>query len=188
MPRLPHLDRAVVLKAKIVNYLLSARHSGGRAKARFLESFGFHAHDWRMLRDAVIAHATTNEITASHQTASASDMTSMVRCRRLTVVPSGTFGMVCGAAGKRTALGDVDTAKDWHVIDEMDLVVLKRDLPKERLAAGDVGTVVLVHQQGAGYEVEFTTLSGDTVAVVTLDATDVRPVESREIVHARAVN
>jgi hypothetical protein len=46
----------------------------------------------------------------------------------------------------------------------------------------------LVHQQGAGYEVEFTTLSGDTVAVVTLDATDVRPVEPREIVHARAVS
>jgi hypothetical protein len=74
------------------------------------------------------------------------------------------------------------------MIDELDLVVLTRDLPKERLAAGDVGTVVLVHQQGAGYEVEFTTLSGDTVAVVTLDASDVRPVEAREIVHARAVN
>ena len=74
------------------------------------------------------------------------------------------------------------------MIDELDLVVLKRDLPKERLAAGDVGTVVLVHRQGAGYEVEFTTLSGDTVAVVSLDASDVRPVEAREIIHARAVN
>ncbi|MCC6888622.1 MAG: DUF4926 domain-containing protein, partial [Hyphomicrobiales bacterium] len=58
------------------------------------------------------------------------------------------------------------------MIDELDLVVLKRDLPTERLTAGDVGTVVLVHQQGAGYEVEFTILAGDTVAVVTLDATD----------------
>jgi hypothetical protein len=74
------------------------------------------------------------------------------------------------------------------MIDELDLVVLKRDLPKERLAAGDVGTVVLVHQQSAGYEVEFTTLSGDTVAIVTLNASDVRPVDAREIVHARAVN
>ena len=73
------------------------------------------------------------------------------------------------------------------MIDELDLIVLKRDLPKERLA-GDVGTVVLVHQQGAGYEVEFTTLSGDTVAIVTLDASDVRPVAAREIVHARAVS
>jgi hypothetical protein len=71
------------------------------------------------------------------------------------------------------------------MINELDLVVLKRDLPTERLTAGDVGTVVLVHQQGAGYEVEFTTLSGDTVAVVNLDASDVRPVEAREIVHAR---
>lgn len=74
------------------------------------------------------------------------------------------------------------------MIDELDLVVLKRDLPDAGLTIGDVGTIVLVHQQGAGYEVEFTTLSGDTVAVVTLDASDVRPVESREIVHARAVS
>ncbi|HEX3937452.1 MAG TPA: DUF4926 domain-containing protein [Xanthobacteraceae bacterium] len=74
------------------------------------------------------------------------------------------------------------------MIDEMDLAVLKRNLPDEGLAMGDVGTIVLVHQQGAGYEVEFTTLSGDTVAVVTLDASDVRPVEAREIVHARAVS
>jgi hypothetical protein len=70
----------------------------------------------------------------------------------------------------------------------LDLVVLKRDLPAERLTAGDVGTVVLVHQQGAGYEVEFTTLAGETVAVVSLAASDVRPVETREIVHARAVS
>ena len=42
----------------------------------------------------------------------------------------------------------------------------------------------LVHQQGAGYEVELTTLSGDTVASVTLDASDVRPVEARETVRA----
>ena len=68
MPRLPHLDRAIVSEAKIVNYLLSARHSGGRAKARFLESFGFRAQDWHALRDAVIAHATANDITASYQT------------------------------------------------------------------------------------------------------------------------
>jgi hypothetical protein len=68
MPRLPHLDRAVVSKAKIVNYLLSARHSGGRAKARFLESFGFRVQDWQVLRDAIIAHATVNDITASHET------------------------------------------------------------------------------------------------------------------------
>jgi hypothetical protein len=68
MPRLPYLNRAVVPEAKIVNYLLSARHSGGRAKARFLESFGFRALDWRALRDAILAHAKANDIAATHQT------------------------------------------------------------------------------------------------------------------------
>lgn len=71
------------------------------------------------------------------------------------------------------------------MINELDLVVLKRDLPEEQLAVGDVGTVVLVHQQGAAYEVEFVAPSGDTVALVTLDACDVRPVEPREVIHAR---
>ncbi|HLH98394.1 MAG TPA: hypothetical protein VKW08_25070 [Xanthobacteraceae bacterium] len=68
MSRLLHLDRAIVPEAKIVNYLLSVRHSGGRAKARFLESFGFRVQHWRTLRDAIIAHAKANDISASHQT------------------------------------------------------------------------------------------------------------------------
>lgn len=68
MPRLSHLDRAVVPEAKIAGYLLSLRHPGGGAKARFLEGFGFRAKDWRILRDAVIVHAATNDIAALHQT------------------------------------------------------------------------------------------------------------------------
>ena len=68
MPRLPYLDRAVVPAAKIADYLLSARHPGGRAKARFLESFGFRVQDGHALRNAIIAHARANDITASHQT------------------------------------------------------------------------------------------------------------------------
>jgi hypothetical protein len=67
MPRLPHLDRAVVAEDKIANYLLSVRHSAGRAKAHFLESFGFRTHDWRVLRDAIVAHAAANDISVSHQ-------------------------------------------------------------------------------------------------------------------------
>jgi hypothetical protein len=187
MPRLPYLDRAVVPETKIVNYLLSARHSGGRAKARFLESFGFRAEDWHVLRDARIAHATATDLTAAHQTRFGTRYEIDGPLKAPDGRADGTCGMVCGVAGKCPTLGDVGTEL-LPVIDELDLVVLKRDLPTERLAAGDVGTVVLVHQQGAGYEVEFTTLSGETVAVVTLDASDVRPVEAREIVHARAVS
>ncbi len=88
MPRLPHLDRAVVPEAKIVDYLLSTRHSGGRAKARFLEGYGFSAQHWRVLRDAVIGHAQANDITASrHKPASAPDTRSTARYPRLTVAP-----------------------------------------------------------------------------------------------------
>lgn len=68
MARLSHLDHAIVPEAKIVRYLLSHSHSGGRAKAQFLEGFGFRAKGWHILRDAIIAHATANDITALHQT------------------------------------------------------------------------------------------------------------------------
>jgi len=70
---------------------------------------------------------------------------------------------------------------------ELDLVVLTRELPGEGLRVGDIGTVVLVHQGGAGYEVECSTLGGRTPAVATLAADDVRPVGDREIAHARHV-
>jgi len=68
---------------------------------------------------------------------------------------------------------------------ELDAVVLTDDLPEYGLRAGDLGTVVLIHPAEAGYEVEFATLEGDTVAVVTLLASQVRPVRPQEIAHAR---
>ena len=71
---------------------------------------------------------------------------------------------------------------------ELDSVVLKEDLPDHGLKEGDIGTVVLLHQGGAGYEVEFVALDGETVAVVTLSSSQARPVAPREIAHARPVN
>jgi len=70
-------------------------------------------------------------------------------------------------------------------IKELDDVVLLTDLPLKGLARGDVGTVVLVHRGGEGYEVEFTALDGETLAVVTLAASQVRPAGRREIAHVR---
>jgi len=67
---------------------------------------------------------------------------------------------------------------------EMDLVMLTRDLPDQNLRAGDIGAVVLVHKAGAGYEVEFATLGGHTLAVLTVRAGDVRPVGDNKIAHA----
>ena len=74
------------------------------------------------------------------------------------------------------------------MINELDSVVLKTDLPEHGLTNGDIGTVVMVHRGGEGYEVEFVTLTGQTVAVVTLLNHQVRPIEEREIAHARFVD
>jgi hypothetical protein len=71
------------------------------------------------------------------------------------------------------------------MIKEHDCIVLATDLPKEGLVVGDIGTVVHVHQGGAGYEVEFMTLTGQTVAIVTLLAGQVRSANQRELAHTR---
>jgi hypothetical protein len=71
------------------------------------------------------------------------------------------------------------------MIKEHDCVVLTEDLPDEGLQAGDIGTVVHIHQGGAGYEVEFMTLAGETICVATLLATQVRPISPRDIAHVR---
>jgi len=69
----------------------------------------------------------------------------------------------------------------------LDEVVLAEDLPEHRLKAGDIGTIVLVHRGGEGYGVEFMTLDGETLAVVTVLAGQVRPIAHNEIAHARPI-
>ena len=71
------------------------------------------------------------------------------------------------------------------VLKELDRVVLTVPLPGEGLERGDVGTIVLVYRDGEAFEVEFTTLDGETAAVATVGAGQIRPVGPREIVHAR---
>ena len=71
------------------------------------------------------------------------------------------------------------------MIKEHDCVVLMKNLPEEDLEAGDIGTVVHLHKGGEGYEVEFMTLTGETVAIVTLLASEVRPLNRRDLAHAR---
>ncbi|NMQ19029.1 DUF4926 domain-containing protein [Candidatus Competibacter phosphatis] len=68
----------------------------------------------------------------------------------------------------------------------LDTVVLARDLPEHGLRQGDIGAVVEVYEPD-GVEVEFVTGSGRTQALVTLTATDVRPVGDSEILAARSL-
>lgn len=67
------------------------------------------------------------------------------------------------------------------MIQELEDVVLTCDLPEQGLTRGDIGTVVLIHEDGKGYEVEFATLDGETIAITTLNANQVRPSQPREI-------
>ena len=71
------------------------------------------------------------------------------------------------------------------MIKEHDCVALTANVPDKGLEAGDVGTVVHIHKGGEGYEVEFITLTGETVAIVTLLAGQVRPLSRRDLAHTR---
>ena len=71
------------------------------------------------------------------------------------------------------------------MIKEHDSVVLTQDLTGTSLKAGDVGTIVHVHQGGAGYEVEFMTLAGETIMVATLLPSQIRAISRRDVAHVR---
>jgi hypothetical protein len=74
------------------------------------------------------------------------------------------------------------------MIRELDLVVLANDIEGYNLKAGDVGAVVHCYDDNIGYEVEFVTAEGKTIAVLTLNAADIRPIGHAEILHVREVS
>lgn len=69
---------------------------------------------------------------------------------------------------------------------ELDTVVLREDIPASGLEAGDLGAVVQVYSPEA-VEVEFVTASGQTQALVTLRAEDVRPVRDDDLLAVRPI-
>jgi len=66
-------------------------------------------------------------------------------------------------------------------MDELETVILIRDLPEHGLKEGDIGTVVMVHRDPPGYEVEFSSSSGETIAVVSLIENDIRSMNTDHI-------
>lgn len=69
---------------------------------------------------------------------------------------------------------------------KLDTVVLDRDLPDRGLQRGDLGAVVEIYEPD-GIEVEFVTASGRTQAVVTLKATEVRPIGESDLIAVRTL-
>ena len=72
-----------------------------------------------------------------------------------------------------------------HKFKELETVVLTHNIPEHDLKEGDMGAVVNVYGRGKVAEVEFVTVSGKTVALVTLEATDIRPAKGNDILHVR---
>lgn len=73
------------------------------------------------------------------------------------------------------------------MIKELDLIVLTHDIDDHNLKSGDVGTVVHCYLDNKGFEVEFVTAEGKTIAELTLSVSDIRPFDHSEILHSRKV-
>ncbi|GIL13273.1 MAG: DUF4926 domain-containing protein [Chloroflexota bacterium] len=70
---------------------------------------------------------------------------------------------------------------------ELERVALTKDLPEHGLKAGDIGMIVHIYNDHKGYEVEFVTLGGELVALVSVYPSQIRPLEQDEIASARRV-
>ena len=73
------------------------------------------------------------------------------------------------------------------MIKELDLVVLLKDYDKYGLKSGDVGTVVHCYKDEKGFEIEFVTAEGKTIAVLTLSNAEIRSFDRSEILHVRSL-
>lgn len=71
------------------------------------------------------------------------------------------------------------------MIQDLDTVVLTHSIPGHGLEEGDVGAVVHIYGEDEAYEVEFVTAAGKTIAVVTVERDDIRPMAATEILHVR---
>ena len=70
---------------------------------------------------------------------------------------------------------------------ELELVALTQDLPEHELKIGDIGMILHIYSDHNGYEVEFVTLSGELIAIVSVYPAQIRQLKQNEIASARRV-
>jgi len=81
---------------------------------------------------------------------------------------------------------NVITVDLWRTpMHELDYVVLKVDVPEHGLRAGDIGVVIAEPMGDQPYEVEFTSLSGEVIAVLALLRSEIRAARRGEMAHVR---
>ncbi len=68
-------------------------------------------------------------------------------------------------------------------------VILTQDILDHGLVTGDIGTIVEHHpatnEYPEGYEVECFAGNGETIAVISVEATGLRQATSQDVMHAR---
>lgn len=60
--KLPSAERAIVPRAKIVDYILSFTHPDGSSKAAFFVRFGFSADAWETMADTLLEHVRAVDV------------------------------------------------------------------------------------------------------------------------------
>ncbi len=168
---LPNAKRAFIDPGKIRDYLLSPAHPVGRFKAVFFRALGFTEAAWMALRDALLAVARLGAVSEL----SATTYGRRFEVRGTLLRPNGRAADVVTGwivrSGEDFCASLLPTLRD--MFNELDTVVLDRDLLEHGLRRGDLGAIVAVHSPDA-LEVEFVAASGRTQALVTLTPSDVR--------------
>jgi hypothetical protein len=161
---LPNLDNVVINDAKVRDYLLSPEHPVGRFKAVFFNALGYSRDDWEVLR----AH-----------------LLELVRSGTAIPQPPGTYGQKFELSG--TIIGPpVERRRSRPSGSSGQRRTSPASSPEVGLRRGDLGVVVELYGDD-GLEVEFVAVSGRTQAVVTLQATDVRAIDDRDLLAVRSL-
>ncbi len=74
------------------------------------------------------------------------------------------------------------------MLNELETVVINKDIPEYNLIRGDIGVIVHIYENGSTAEVEFVSGEGNTVGVITLPKEDLRQIAPDEILHVRELH
>ncbi|MCK5196701.1 MAG: DUF4926 domain-containing protein [Spirochaetales bacterium] len=74
------------------------------------------------------------------------------------------------------------------MLNELETVVINKDIPEYGLIRGDIGAMVHIYENGSVVEVEFVSGEGSTVGVITLPKEDLRQIAHDEILHVRELH
>jgi hypothetical protein len=190
--RLPNGDHAFIAPSKLAGYLLSGTHPTGQLKAKFFRAVGFDETTLSVLQAGLLIIAKECEVTQVSSSPHGMKYISMVHCRHLqaTWCQSAPYGLLTQDSIHPDSWLPIpgNGAKEGKFMEELDLVVLTHDIPEHGLLQGDLGTIVHCYTDGQAWEVEFVTVEGRTVAVLTLTRADIRPMGSHEILPVRELS